>query len=202
MSVTTDLIKSKTITYTYLTIASAYFRDKGKEEEQHQSFCESVSDLTHKTQNNSIITIGADANAAIGRRVRNTDAHVVGPNGNTCVNDRGELLLNLMRKWTLVDTLSFCKHKLYNTWVCNFDNKSYAHDHFLIKYKGQKIKINDARVTRVGVQSDHLAIELKMKIKTWRPNKQGRMKMNITKTKKTKIDYNFLKEHPKKRSIR
>jgi hypothetical protein len=71
-----------------------------------------------------------------------------------------------MRKCTLVDTLSFHKHKLYDTWVSNFDNKSYAHDNFLVKYKGKKIKINDVRVTRVGVQSDHLMIELKMKIKT------------------------------------
>jgi hypothetical protein len=69
----------------------------------------------------------------------------------------------------------------------------------MIKYKGQKIKINDERVTRVGVQSDHLAIELKMKIKTWRPNKQGRRNTNITKTKKTKINDKVLKEHPHKK---
>jgi ribosomal protein S17 len=198
ISVTTDLIKLKTSIYTSLTIASAYSPDKGKEEEQYQSLCDSVADLTHKTQQNSMIVIGADANAVIGKRERNTDAHVLGPNGNTCVNDRGYLLLKLMRKSTLVDTLSFHKHKLYDRWVRNFDNKSYAHDHFLIKYKGQKIKINDVRVTRVAVQSDHPAIELKMKIKTWRPNKQGRRNMNITKTKKTKTDYNFLKEHPEK----
>jgi hypothetical protein len=61
------------------------------------------------------------------------------------------LLLHLMRKCTLVDTLSFHKHKLYDTWVRIFDNQSHAHDHFLVKYKGKKIKINDARVTRVGV---------------------------------------------------
>jgi hypothetical protein len=97
-----------------------------------------------------------------------------------------------------VDTLSFHKHKLYGTWVSNVDNKSYAHDHFLFKYKRQKIKINNARVTRVGVQSDHLAIELKMNIKTWRPKEQGRRNRNITKTKKTKIDYKVLKEHREK----
>jgi hypothetical protein len=93
-----------------------------------------------------------------------------------------------MRKCTLVETISFHKHTLYDTWVRNFDNKSCAHDHFLVKYKGQKIKINDVRVTRVGVQSDHLAMELKMKIKTWRPSKQGRKNRNITKTKKTRFD--------------
>jgi hypothetical protein len=48
------------------------------------------------------------------------------------------------------------------------------------------------------VQSDHLVIELNMKIKTWRPSKQGRRNANITKTKKTKIDYKVLKEHPEK----
>jgi hypothetical protein len=99
--------------------------------------------------------------------------------------------------WTN-DTLSFHKHRLYDTWVSNFDNKSYAHNHFLVKYNGQKIKINDARVTRVGVQSDHLAMELNMKIKIWRPSKQGRKNKNITKTKNTKIDYKVLKEHPEK----
>jgi hypothetical protein len=103
-----------------------------------------------------------------------------------------------LRKCTLVDTLSFHKHKLYDIWVSNFDKQAYAHDHFLVKYNGQKIKINDARVTRVGVQSDHLMIELNMKIKTWRPSKEGRKKKNITKTKKTKINYKVLKEHPKK----
>jgi hypothetical protein len=30
-----------------------------------------------------------DANAAIGRRARKNDAHVVGPYGNKRVNDRG-----------------------------------------------------------------------------------------------------------------
>jgi hypothetical protein len=123
ISVTTDLIKSKTRAYTSLAIASAYFPDKGKKYEQYQSFCDSVADLTHKTQHISMIVIGADANAAIRRRARNTDVHVAGPYGDTHVNDRGELLLNLMRKWTLVDTLSFHKHKLYGTCVSNFDNK-------------------------------------------------------------------------------
>jgi hypothetical protein len=41
-------------------------------------------------------------------------------------------------------------------------------------------------------------MELNMKTKTWRPSKQGRRNKNITKTKKTKIDYKVLKEHPKK----
>jgi hypothetical protein len=54
------------------------------------------------------------------------------------------------------------------------------------------------RVTRVGVQSDHLAIELNTKINTWR-SKEGRQNKNITKTKKTKIDYKVLKEHPEKK---
>jgi hypothetical protein len=84
--------------------------------------------------------------------------------------------------------------------VSNFDKQSYAHDHFLVKCNNKKIKINDARVTRVGVQSDHLAIELNMKINPWRPSKQGRnnKNKNIAKTKKTKIDYKVLKEHPNK----
>jgi hypothetical protein len=104
-----------------------------------------------------------------------------------------------MRKFTLVDTLSFNKNRLYDTWVRNFDNKSYAQYHFLVKYNGQKIKINDVRFTRVGVQSDHLTIELNMKIKTWRPSKQGRKNKNITKTKNTKINYKVLKENPEKK---
>jgi hypothetical protein len=103
-----------------------------------------------------------------------------------------------MRTCTLVDTLSFHKQKLYDTCVSNFYKQSYAHDHFLVKYKGQKIKINYVRVTIVGVQSDHLTIELNMKIKTSRSSKQRRRNKNITKTKKTKIDYTVLKEHPEK----
>jgi hypothetical protein len=75
-------------------------------------------------------------------------------------------VLNLMRKCTLVDTLPFHKHKLYDTWVRNFDTLLYAHDHFLVKYDGQEIKINHARVKREGVQNDHLTIQLNMKIKT------------------------------------
>jgi hypothetical protein len=134
----------------------------------------------------------------IGRRARNTDVNVLGPYGNTCVNDRRDLLLNLMRKCTLVDTLSFHKDKLYyDTLVSNFDNRSYDHDHFLVKYKGQK-KINVVRVKRVVVQSDHLVIELNTKIKTWISSKQGRSNKNITKTKKTEIGYKVLKEYPEK----
>jgi hypothetical protein len=87
-----------------------------------------------------MIVIGADANAAIGRRARNTNAQVTGPYGNTCVNDIGELLLNLMRRCTLVDTISFHKQKLYDTWVSNFDNNSYAHDHFLVNSITRKSK--------------------------------------------------------------
>jgi hypothetical protein len=48
------------------------------------------------------------------------------------------------------------------------------------------------------LQSDHLVIELNMKSKTWRPSKQGRKNNNTTKTKKTKMDYKVLKEHPEK----
>jgi hypothetical protein len=55
MAVTTDIIKSKASTHASLTIASAYFPDKGKKEEQYQYFCESVADLTHNTQNNSTV---------------------------------------------------------------------------------------------------------------------------------------------------
>jgi hypothetical protein len=104
----------------------------------------------------------------------------------------------LIRKCTLVDTLSFHRLKLYYTWVSNFDKVSYAHDHFLVKYNGRKIKINDVRFTRLGVQSDHVVIQLNMKIKTCRSSKQGRRNKNITKTKNTKIDYKVLEEHPKK----
>jgi hypothetical protein len=47
------------------------------------------------------------------------------------------------------------------------------------------------------VQSDHLAaIEFNMKIKKWRPNKQGNRNKNIRKTKNTNVDYKVLKEHP------
>jgi hypothetical protein len=93
-----------------------------------------------------------------------------------------------------VETLSFHKHRLYATWVINFDKQSYGHDHFLVKYNGQKIEINESRVTREGVQSDYLVLELNMNIKTWRPSKQERKN-----TKKTKIDYKVLEEHPEKK---
>jgi hypothetical protein len=61
--------------------------------------------------------------------------------------------------------------------VRSFDKQSYyVHDHyFLVKYKGQKIKINDVRITKVGVQrSDHLVIEINMNIKTYLETKQTR----------------------------
>jgi hypothetical protein len=77
MSVTTHLIKQKTSTTTSLTIASAYFPYKWKKEKQYQYLCDSVADLTHKTQNNSMIVIGAGTNAESGRRARNTNAHVL-----------------------------------------------------------------------------------------------------------------------------
>jgi hypothetical protein len=98
---------------------------KGRKRNKKNIFCDRVLDLTRNTQNNSIIVIGADANAVIGRRARKTDAQVLGPYGNIHGNDRGELLLNLTRKFTLVETLSFHKHKLYDAWVSNFDKQSF-----------------------------------------------------------------------------
>jgi site-specific DNA-cytosine methylase len=103
-----------------------------------------------------------------------------------------------MRECTLVDTLSFHKHKVYDTWVSNFEKLSYAHDHFLVNYNGHNIKINDARFTRVGVQRDHMAIQLNTKIKNWKPSKQGRRNKKITKNNKTKIGYKVLKKHSEK----
>jgi hypothetical protein len=37
-----------------------------------------------------------------------------------------------------------------------------------------------------------------MKIKTWRPSKQGRTNKNMMKIKRTKIDYKVLKQHREK----
>jgi hypothetical protein len=82
--------------------------------------------------------------------------------------------------------------------VRNFDKVPYARDHFLVKYNGHTIKINDVRVTRVRVQSDHLVIQLNKKINTWRPIKQGRRNKNTAKTEKTKVDYKVSKEHSEK----
>jgi hypothetical protein len=134
-------------------------------------------------------------NAAVGRRERATNAHAIYPYGNPRVNYRGETLLNVMRVCRLVDTLSFHKNKIYDTWASNFDKLSYASDHCVVSFKGQKIKINDVKVTRLGVQSDHLVIQLDMKIKKWKPSEQGSMNKNFT---KTKIDYKLLNERPEK----
>jgi hypothetical protein len=68
----------------------------------------------------------------------------------------------------------------------------------LVNFKGQHITVNDAHVTIEGAQSDHLSIELKMRIKIWKPKKKGRMHNIEAKNKKTKVDYKVLKENTKK----
>jgi hypothetical protein len=108
----------------------------------------------------------------MGKIMQHADAHIIGPYRNPRVNDRGEALLNLMRESTYVDLMSFFKHKMYDTWVGNFENTSYEHDHVLIKFNGHKIKVKNAKVIKEGAQSRHLAIQLKLRIKTWKQKKK------------------------------
>jgi hypothetical protein len=60
--------------------------------------------------------------------------------------------------------------------VRNFDKLSYARDHLLVNFNGQKSKsMIQGLQEYVAVQSDHMVIQLNMNIKNWKSsNKKGR----------------------------
>ena len=103
-------------------------------------------------------------NASIGARINN---NTVEPNGVNTSNKKGKEAINLLKSFNFKTPLTYFNHKFKYTW-CGFDssNKQYQIDQWITN---SNRFVKDAKVTDLGVPSDHSAILIKVFFKIKRP---------------------------------
>ena len=96
-------------------------------------------------------------NASIGSRIND---NTVGPNGVNTSNKKGKEAINLLKSFNFKTPLTYFNHKFKYTWR-GFDssNKQYQIDQWITNSMEY---VKDAKVTDLGVPSDHSAILIKV----------------------------------------
>ncbi len=112
------------------------------------------------------LIIGGDLNATIGNR-NNTDGglrNTLGPYGHDKTNDSGEQYLRLMQTYGLRAATTYFKHRNYATHIDNRTKRARQIDHFLTDVRLGKRIIDARRILTPLVASDHLAVELTIRL--------------------------------------
>jgi len=107
-----------------------------------------------------IILLG-DFNGHTGTKVNN---QVVGPYGETRINDNGERLIDLCESHNLRITNGYFKHKMIHkyTWEQHTRNFKSIIDYIIVKQKS-KFQIHGVRVQRgINCGSDHYVVRGKV----------------------------------------
>jgi hypothetical protein len=160
-----------------LFLVGAYAPTTGSTDHEHDSFIEQLGNCVASCQENEMLIIGADLNAAIGTAHGYKD-RVCGPFGIKYTNRRGITTRSFLASRELCSTTSFFMKKNYATWRHFRSHKLYQND-FLIVRKRDLRKIRDA-ATRpsISLNSDHVPLRLRLRPQQSSCFKKARKKVN------------------------
>ena len=138
-----------------------YAPSNDKVDLEKDQFCEKLNEtLINIGTTREIILLG-DFNGHTGTKVND---QVVGPYGETRINDNGESLVHLCESYNLRITSGYFKHKMIHkyTWEQHTRKLKSIIDYIIVKQKS-KFQIHDVRVQRgINCGPDHFVVRTKM----------------------------------------
>ena len=179
-----------------ITLVTSYHPHTKYKEEEAQAYNQSLVEMTNRIPKTNAIIVGADINASIGTRQKSDDesesTNILGPCGNPRKNERGEMILNLLRQTDLrAVTTYFNSTNGHDTWTHPATKEKHQLDHFLVSRLHCR-NVIDARKKYIGAPSDHLALFMKYKYKERK--KMSNKKKQFIETKVFKVDNNILRQ--------
>ena len=146
-------------------LVSAYCPIGSSDPEKWEEFLTQLDSYVARKIRGDVLLIGIDSNSSIGtmQRGENPTMTAVGPHGCKHLNPAGERFRTYLEVNGLTAATTYFK-KVYGTWTPPRSKRLHQIDHFITS-KSDFCRLTDAGCSKPLVDSDHLAIMCKLKIK-------------------------------------
>ena len=147
-------------------LVSAYCPIGSSDPEKWEEFLAQLDSCVARKVRGDVLLIGIDSNSSIGtmQRGENPTMTAVGPHGCKHLNPAGERFRTYLEVNGLTAATTYFKKKAYGTWTHPRSKRLHQIDHFITS-KSDFCRLTDAGCSKPLVDSDHLAIMCKLKIK-------------------------------------
>ena len=147
-------------------LVSAYCPIGSSDPEKWEEFLAQLDSCVARKVRGDVLLIGIDSNSSIGtmQRGENPTMTAVGPHGCKHLNPAGERFRTYLEVNGLTAATTYFKKNAYGTWTHPRSKRSHQIDHFITS-KSDFCRLTDAGCSKPLVDSDHLAIMCKLKIK-------------------------------------
>ena len=147
-------------------LVSAYCPIGSSDPEKWEEFLAQLDSCVARKVRGDVLLIGIDSNSSIGtmQRGENPTMTAVGPHGCKHLNPAGERFRTYLEVNGLTAATTYFKKKVYGTWTHPRSKRLHQIDHFITS-KSDFCRLTDAGCSKPLVDSDHLAIMCKLKIK-------------------------------------
>ena len=160
-------IKRRGTTPVHIHLVSAYAPHSGYSRDMYDAYLDNLQQCIQDCHRYDILLIGTDANASFGVRDLHdsNDDCVLGPYGITYANTAGHYTRAMLAMSNMcVASTFFRKSKRhYRTWKNVRSGRPYQIDHFFMQRQNLR-RVTDVRTCGWGVDSDHRAILLKIRL--------------------------------------
>ena len=147
-------------------LVSAYCPIGSSDPEKWEEFLAQLDSCVARKVRGDVLLIGIDSNSSIGtmQRGENPTMTAVGPHGCKHLNPAGERFRTYLEVNGLTAATTYFKKNVYGTWTHPRSKRLHQIDHFITS-KSDFCRLTDAGCSKPLVDSDHLAIMCKLKIK-------------------------------------
>ena len=147
-------------------LVSAYCPIGSSDPEKWEEFLAQLDSCVARKVRGDVLLIGIDSNSSIGtmQRGENPTMTAVGPHGCKHLNPAGERFRTYLEVNSLTAATTYFKKNVYGTWTHPRSKRLHQIDHFITS-KSDFCRLTDAGCSKPLVDSDHLAIMCKLKIK-------------------------------------
>ena len=147
-------------------LVSAYCPIGSSDPEKWEEFLAQLDSCVARKVRGDVLLIGIDSNSSIGtmQRGENPTMTAVGPHGCKHLNPAGERFRTYLEVDGLTAATTYFKKNVYGTWTHPRSKRLHQIDHFITS-KSDFCRLTDAGCSKPLVDSDHLAIMCKLKIK-------------------------------------
>ena len=147
-------------------LVSAYCPVGSSDPEKWEEFLAQLDSCMARKSRGDVLIIGIDSNSSIGtmQRGENPTMTAIGPHGCKHLNPAGERFRTYLEVNGLTAATTYFKKKTYGTWTHPRSKRSHQIDHFITS-KSDFCRLIDAGCSRPLLDSDHLAIMCKIRVK-------------------------------------
>ncbi|XP_066924694.1 uncharacterized protein [Clytia hemisphaerica] len=156
-------------------LVSAYAPVGNAPEGQWDLFFDQLTSCISKKQQHDILLVGSDTNSSMGTSSETEDP--IGNFGISHINESGKRFRSYLSTNNLTAMTSCFEKKEYATWVHPRSKKKHQIDHFIVN-SDMSHRVRDAGITASLLDSDHMALFIKLKLmKRLKKKSEPRQKM-------------------------